>query len=69
MTILGILAKSNTALVKSAGVGFPSGVIGITSMVLQNPYWRNSESAGGVNLIKSGSAPATVMPGISQVSV
>jgi len=30
-----MLADSKAAFVRSAGVGFPSGVIGITSMLLQ----------------------------------
>ena len=33
----GILADSKDALVNNAGVGFPSGVIGIISILLQYP--------------------------------
>jgi len=32
-----MLADSRAALVRRAGVGFPSGVIGIMSMLLQDP--------------------------------
>ena len=37
IVICGMLADSKAALVKRAGVGFPSGVIGTISMLLQNP--------------------------------
>ena len=37
ITTCGMSADSKAALVRSAGVGFPSGVIGITSILLQNP--------------------------------
>ena len=60
---------SRAARVRTAGVGLPSGVVGIASMQRQRPYSMYSASAGGVYLILSGPAPATVMPGISAVCV
>ena len=52
--------------VKSAGVGFPSGDIGIPGIQTHFPYSIYSESAGAVNFRNSLSAPAIVIPGISQ---
>ncbi len=37
ITTCGMLADCSAVLVRRAGVGFPSGVMGITSMLLQNP--------------------------------
>ena len=56
-------------LVNKAGVGFPSGDIGMESIQLHSPQLRYSASAGDVNFKNSVSAPAIVMPGISLVSV
>ena len=37
ITTLGMLAASKAVLVNNAGVGLPSGVMGITGMLLQCP--------------------------------
>ena len=56
-------------MVNTPGVGFPSGVIGILSIVLNIHNEDILHQAGGVNWIESLSAPAKVIPGISEVSV
>ena len=69
MAMWGISDDMRAARVSTAGVGLPSGVVGMASMQRQRPYSMYSASAGGVYIIESGPAPATVMPGISAVRV
>jgi hypothetical protein len=67
--MFGMLADSSAVFVSKAGVGLPSGVIGIAFMHLQYPKFKNSASAGDVYGNTSGVFPATVIPGIVHVSV
>ena len=62
-------ASSLAALVIMAGVGCPSGVTGMASIIRGFSWKRYSASAGGVSLVSSGVAPATLIPGIVLISV
>jgi len=57
------------ALERSAGVGIPSGVTGITSSERGLPLTRYSTSSAGVYRVSSGLAPAIEIPGIVEVLV
>jgi len=59
----------NDALVMIAGVGIPSGVTGMTSVLNGLPVTKYSTSSAGVCSVASGDAPAMLMPGIVDVNV
>jgi len=65
----GISPIDNAVLVNKAGVGIPSGVAGTPEIEKHFPQYRYSESAAGVYLIRSGFAPAKVIPETWLVSV
>ena len=64
-----MLAIFSIALVITAGVGMPSGVIGIVFLLKVLPKIRYSMSRDGVYNVALGDAPAILIPGIVEVSV